>query len=253
MKALLIMFCIGLTASLRADGPTYSVSSAGAFKPAVETLVCIRHGEKPLEGLGQLTCQGLNRALALPRVLLAKFGAPQFVFAPNPAQMLYEYTNAYCYVRPLATIEPTAIYCGLPVNTLFGFSQISELEAELEQEAYQNATIYIAWEHLMLDTFAQDMVAAHGGDPAQVPFWAPNDFDTIFVIKIARAQGRQSVGFTVDQEGLNNLSEDCPQLHGTGAGPDAQTNRVGFNFTTNYPRLDLSFSLRRSRTSGESP
>jgi len=253
MKALLVMVCIGFTASVRAQGPAFSASSAEADKPAVETLVCIRHGEKPLEGLGQLTCQGLNRALALPRVLLAKYAAPQFLFAPDPAQTLYEYTNAYCYVRPLATIEPTAIYCGLPVNTQFGFSQINELEAELEKEAYQDATIYIAWEHVFLDTFAQEMVANHGGDSAQVPFWGPDDFDSIFVIKIARARGREAVAFRVDHEGLNNLSEECPQLHGAGAGPDARTNRVGLNLTTNYSRLDLSFSLMRSRASGGSP
>ena len=29
----------------------------------VETIVCIRHGEKLLLGLGQLTPRGLNRAL----------------------------------------------------------------------------------------------------------------------------------------------------------------------------------------------
>lgn len=38
---------------------------------AETTIVIIRHGEKPSAGLGQLSCQGLNRALALPQVLLA--------------------------------------------------------------------------------------------------------------------------------------------------------------------------------------
>lgn len=41
-----------------------------------ETVVLIRHGEKPVSGLGQLSCQGLNRALALPGVLMAKLGRP---------------------------------------------------------------------------------------------------------------------------------------------------------------------------------
>ncbi|HXC36205.1 MAG TPA: hypothetical protein VNV43_10045, partial [Candidatus Acidoferrales bacterium] len=79
----------------------------------VETLICIRHGEKPPGGLGQLTCRGLNRSLALPDVLLKKFGAPQFIFAPNPTQKVDP--GGYYYVRPLTTIEPTAIRCGLPV------------------------------------------------------------------------------------------------------------------------------------------
>ncbi len=35
---------------------------------AAETVIFLRHGEKPAAGLGQLSCKGLNRALALPRI-----------------------------------------------------------------------------------------------------------------------------------------------------------------------------------------
>jgi hypothetical protein len=41
-----------------------------------ETIVLIRHGEKPDSGLGQLTCKGLNRALALPALLIGRYGKP---------------------------------------------------------------------------------------------------------------------------------------------------------------------------------
>ena len=51
---------------------------------ADETIVMVRHGEKPAAGLGQLNCQGLHRSLALPRVLQQKFGTPTAIFAPNP-------------------------------------------------------------------------------------------------------------------------------------------------------------------------
>jgi hypothetical protein len=40
----------------------------------VETIVLLRHGEKPEGGLGQLNCQGFNRALALPQVIAKEFG-----------------------------------------------------------------------------------------------------------------------------------------------------------------------------------
>src|SRR5580698_4120771 len=106
MKRLLAIFCIGLTACVRADAQTNLLPSSGASTQTVETIVCIRHGEKPPGGLGQLTCRGLNRALALPEVLLKKFGMPQFIFAPNPTQKADP--GGYYYVRPLATIEPTA-------------------------------------------------------------------------------------------------------------------------------------------------
>lgn len=187
---------------------TNSVAAEGDSKAAVETLVCIRHGEKPGHGLGQLTCRGLNRALALPKVLLAKYAKPEFVFAPNPTQK--SDGGKYYYVRPLMTIEPTAIRCGLPVNTKFGAGDIKGLEEELEKKTYQNATVYIAWEHSLLDNFAKEMVKKYSGDPAQVPAWPGSDYDTIFVIKIKRDAGKETVAFSIDHEGLNNLSDDCP-------------------------------------------
>jgi hypothetical protein len=176
---------------------------------SVETIVCLRHGEKPSGGLGQLSCRGLNRALALPKVLLEKYGAPQFVFAPNPAEKIDGHA-AYHYIRPLMTIEPTAIRCGLPVNTQFGFTEIAGLENELQRKKYQNATVFVAWEHVLLDTFVKDMLKANGASPDQVPAWPGSDFDSIFLIKITRSETGQSARFSIDHEGLNDLSDNCP-------------------------------------------
>jgi len=209
MQKLLFLLFIGFTVFVRADGPTHAAYSTEVAKPNVETLVCIRHGEKPPGGLGQLTCRGLNRALALPDVLLAKYGKPQFVFVPNPTQKV-DGDGGYYYVRPLATIEPTAIRCGLPVNTEFGYREIEELERELRKPTYQNATVFIVWEHIMLHDFAKALVKHHGGDPAQVPSWPKDDYDTIFVFKITKDAGKESFAFSVDHEGLNNLSDTCP-------------------------------------------
>ena len=78
--------------------------------------VLVRHGEKPDKGLGQLDCQGLNRALALPPVIAKTFGRPSAIFAPDPSRQKQDDGVSYDYVRPLATIEPTAIFFGLPVN-----------------------------------------------------------------------------------------------------------------------------------------
>jgi len=158
---------------------------------------------------GWATCRGLNRALALPNVLLEKYGKPQFIFAPNPNQKV-DTKDGYYYVRPLATIEPTAIRCGLPVNTKFGYREIKGLEKELRKPAYPNATVFIAWEHDLLDDFARKLVKHHGSDPAQVPSWPDGDYDTIFVFKITKDAGWESFAFTIDHEGLNNLSDTCP-------------------------------------------
>jgi hypothetical protein len=206
MKILLGILVIGLACSVRGDEPASPQTSG----PTVETIVCIRHGEKPAGGLGQLNCRGLNRALALPKVLLGKYGTPQFVFAPNPTQKVDGKNRGYYYyIRPLMTIEPTAIRCGLPVNTEFGFREIVGLEKELEKPEYQSATIFVAWEHGLLDEFVKKFLKAHG-NPAQVPEWPSKDFDTIFLLKVTHSGGSDTVSFTIDHEGLDNLSDDCP-------------------------------------------
>ena len=210
MKILFVTLLVGLSISVRVDAQTNLAPAVGMTGTNVETIVCIRHGEKPLGGLGQLTCRGLNRALALPDVLLAKYGTPEFIFAPNPTQKVDDRGGDYYYVRPLITIEPTAIRCGLPVNTEFGFKQIKGLQDELEKPKYWNATVFIAWEHLNLDKFVKHLVKADGGNSDQVPIWPEKDYDSIFLIKITHSDGHESVAFSIDHEGLNNLSDDCP-------------------------------------------
>jgi hypothetical protein len=211
MKILTAVFVAAILASVHADGQTNQppATNTSSSTPTVETIVCLRHGEKPKAGLGQLTCRGLNRALALPDVLLAKYGTPQFVFAPNPTQKVDQ--GNYYYVRPLVTIEPTAIRCGLPIDTQFGFRDIQGLENELGKPEYQSATVFVAWEHGLLDQFVKNLLQDHGGNPTQVPAWPGNDYDTIFLVKITHSGKDTSVTFTIDHEDLNNLSDNCPQ------------------------------------------
>ena len=169
----------------------------------VETIICIRHGEKPPAGLGQLSPKGLQRSLALPDVLLKKFGTPQFIFAPDPAQMNEDNGIPHSYVRPLATIEPTAIRCGLPVNAQIGYKDIDALETELTQAKYRSAVIFVAWEHIYLEKFVRQLVKRLGGDADSVPKWPEKDYDSIYIIRITDGK---TVSFSVDQEGLDNAA-----------------------------------------------
>lgn len=186
-------------------------AAGSAEKPATETIVMVRHGEKPAEGLGQLNCQGLNRALALPKVLLAKFGPPAAIFAPNPGIKKKDYGVEYAYIRPLATIEPTAIRVGLPVNTQWSFDDIEPLKAALTAAELKRATVFVAWEHHLLAKAARELLTSLGGDAKAVPAWAGDDFDSIYVIRLSEeADGQKTVSFAVDKQGLNNLSTTCP-------------------------------------------
>jgi len=209
MKKYLFSLLACIAMCVYGEDSTNVVSATGQPESTTETIICIRHGEKPHGGLGQLTVRGLNRALALPKVLLSKYGKPQYIFAPNPTEKV-DGKPGYYYVRPLATIEPTAIQCGLPVNTQFGFTQIKELENELNQTNYQNATVFIAWEHGLLDNFAKNMVRDNGGDTNAVPVWNGNEYDMIFVFKLKAINGKKEFSFTVEHEGLNNLSDVYP-------------------------------------------
>lgn len=178
---------------------------------AQETIVAVRHAEKPAGGLGQLTCKGLNRALALPQVLPSRYGRPAAIYAPDPAIQVNDGSrNSYSYVRPLITIEPTAIFLGLPVNAEIGFTDIAKLQSEVTAPVYANALVFVAWEHLKLNDFAVRMLKTYGGDPSLVPDWPNDDYDRIYVFKIALDHGKRKLTFKVDHEGLNgSLSDTC--------------------------------------------
>jgi len=120
---------------------------------AQETIVAIRHAEKPPASLGQLTCRGLNRALALAQVLIPRYGRPDRIYAPDPGTRIGRLGNlSYSYVRPLMTIEPIAIQLEMPVNALIGFKNVGQLRKELVASENENSVIYLAWEHAYLNT-----------------------------------------------------------------------------------------------------
>ena len=189
---------------------TLSPRDVAAENVATQVIVLLRHGEKPALGLGQLACQGLNRALALPAVIEKRFGRPDAVFAPDPAQAVTE-NGQFSYVRPLATIEPTAVVFGLPVDASIGVFNVDALRYKLESPAYWNALLLVAWEGNEIPRLARLLVADHGGDPAVVPNWKGNDdFDSMYVVRITRTAGGATVAFKQLLEGLDGQPTACP-------------------------------------------
>ena len=175
-----------------------------------ETIVVLRHGDKPPGGLCQISCMGLNGSLALPKVLIGRFGRASAIFAPNPAVQMRENSlsaKMYSYVRPLATIEPTAIELGLPVNTQLGFRDIAGLQSVVTAPEFANGTVFIAWEHKYAYDFARQMLRSSGMDPSVVPGWPSDDFETLYVFHLRRTSGSSSptMTFSVEKEGLSGL------------------------------------------------
>jgi len=173
------------------------------------SIIIVRHGEKTALGLGQLSCRGLNRSLALAPVLLSRYGNPVAIYAPNPAVKKIDKGVSYAYVRPLATIEPLAIRAGLPVNIDFGMADITQLaEALLAQT---EGTQVVAWEHHFAEKLAKHLLTALGDNPIEVPNWSDTDFDSIYVVHVTGSGKNRHASFAHENEGLNDLSDNCGQ------------------------------------------
>jgi regulation of enolase protein 1 (concanavalin A-like superfamily) len=196
-------------ASTLATATFAATAVAAATGTTTETIVFLRHGEKPAGGYGQLTCQGLQRALALPPVLTTAYGTPQYIFASNPATKVSDTAGSFYYVRPLATIEPTAIRLGLPVNTRYGYNDIAGLQSELVSTTYSSSTVFVAWEHLYLQKVVQNIMNAYGAG-VTVPAWPSDDYDSLYVVRITSTNGVVAAQFEHAFEGLNNLPTTCP-------------------------------------------
>jgi hypothetical protein len=206
--------CLLLAASVgtaRGDGPPPATTRPAADGGGTETIVFLRHGEKPAAGLGQLSPKGLNRAIALSKVLPGKFGRPDFLFAPDPAKEKKDGGKAYCYVRPLLTIEPTAVALEMPVDTVFGYSETDQLTKELSDPKYAHSVVFVAWEHTMAKDAAVALVRQFGGDATSVPAWPSKDYDSLYVVRITRAPGAAgTAAFQLDHEGLDGQSASMP-------------------------------------------
>jgi hypothetical protein len=195
-------------------GPSRLLAAPTPY-PGGETIVMIRHAEKPPAGLGQLSCRGLNRALALAPLLIGRYGKPDAIYAPNPTVEVQEGRLGphYSYVRPLATIEPTAIRLGMPVNTQIGYAQVGELQKALLQPVYAHSLIFVAWEHDHLYSFAKQLLQAYGEGASILPPWPGWDYGTIYVFHITRPQnnGQPHVTLSIQQENLGGrLTNTCP-------------------------------------------
>lgn len=178
-----------------------------------QTLVFLRHAEKPGEGLGQLNCQGLNRALDLATLLPEKFGPADYVFAANPSREVEEGSNdnAYSYIRPMMTISPSAIKLGLPVNIDFGANDTGDLADELLQDKYRNATVYTAWSHGYLPELINTVAGKALGEKRTITDdWDGEDFDSLYVLTLTWHDGKASLLSRNYKQGLDNGDLACP-------------------------------------------
>lgn len=178
----------------------------------IETLVFVRHGEKPGKGLGLLNCKGLNRSLKLPDFFADNFPPADYIFAPNPSLKTTEIHGdgqRYDYIRPLLTIGPTAVKMGVPVNTQLPYNDPGLLADTLLESKYHNAIVYLCWEHMDIVEFTTAMLRRFGKDE-KVPVWDNNDYDMVFVFTIDWNVDPPVLNVKTKTQNPGPLEENCP-------------------------------------------
>jgi hypothetical protein len=169
-----------------------SCSSARGPSPGDDlTVVLFRHAEKPKKG-DNLTCQGLNRSLALPAVLNARFGLPEATYVPS---MVTGDNTAHS--RMFQTMIPFAAKYNLPLTTKFAEDQTGQLANEV---LTRKGVVMIVWEHKLIP----DIARALGIRDTDLR-WPGDDYDSIWIITFKHGVAH----LERSAEGLNP-AEACP-------------------------------------------
>ncbi len=147
-------------------------------------IILIRHGEKSADG-DNLNCQGLNRSMQLPKVLIGKFGVPARIYVPtlNPGK-------STSHARMFQTISPLAIKYNLDINAKYEVDDYSTLAKDIET---RTGTIFVVWEHKTMD----NIIRALGVKNKDLR-WPDDDFDSIWIITYKNGKAV----LTMDKEGL---------------------------------------------------
>jgi hypothetical protein len=175
MKRIVLILIISFTAG----GVAYC-QSAGNLK-----LVFIRHAEKPIKG-DNLTCQGVNRAMQLPKILYAKFGIPAYTYVPKLG--LGDTTK---HARMFQTVMPLAAKYNLVINTSHAEKDSIAMAADLKSK---KGTILIVWEHKAIAPIIRSL-----GIIAPNLKWPDDDFDSIWIVTFPKGVAT----LTKDKEGIH--------------------------------------------------
>ncbi len=164
-----------------------------------DTVVIIRHGEKPAKG-DNLCPKGLNRALALPAVLSKKFSIPMYTYVPaiKTGQGATETSD----VRMFQTVTPFAVQYNLTVNSAYKKSDIKGITKDVLSNLKKDnpGIILLVWEHKNIQPIAVAMGISNA------PQWDDCDFDGIWIITHA---GKKSAQLFKASEGLNGVGGAC--------------------------------------------
>jgi hypothetical protein len=152
-------------------------------------VIIIRHGEKD-EVSGNLSCQGLHRAMLLPPVLNRKFGRPAYIYVPTVTS-----GKSTGHARMFQTVTPLAVQDSLPVNSKYVETDDDEVAADVMK---RTGLVLLVWEHDNIPKIARAL-GVRGKDLK----WSGSDFDSIWIITyVVDSKGKLKATLTTDSEGL---------------------------------------------------
>ncbi|RWY51206.1 histidine phosphatase family protein [Mucilaginibacter gilvus] len=183
MKYLLKILCLLITFSF------FYIGFTRAQTPDLKVIL-IRHAEKPLKG-DNLTCQGYNRSLKLPAVLVGKFGIPAYTYVPSLG--VGEVTK---HARMFETIVPLAVKYNLTINSARVEKDTAGVAADIKTKA---GTILVAWNHKTIAAIVRAL-----GVKDNNLLWPDDDYDTIWIVTFQNG----TANLTRDKENINP-GKDC--------------------------------------------
>lgn len=169
---LLLIFCLHITASAQ--------TNTGDVK-----IIFIRHAEKPPVG-DNLTCQGINRSMLLPAMLVTRFGIPNYTYVPSLGL-----GNATKHARMFQTVIPLAAKYNLTINTSHGEKDWPGMAADLKSD---EGLVLVVWEHKNIIPIVRMLGVNTDGLK-----WTDNDYDSIWIVTIHNG----TAILTKEKEGLN--------------------------------------------------
>ena len=214
------------TKSCTNQKPTsFTIDPPPGFNPYTnQTVYFVRHVEAhptPSFEDGNYVCQGQWRALGSPDTLLKAMGgtAPDYVYGPDPENLIDCGGAACSYIRATLTVAPFAMKNGLPLTlSEFGWNDGMDLALALfdRDSPYfprdDGKTILVGWEHDHIVLAVQDLVGTLYNDPDAVgnlPTWPFNDYDSIWKLSTDNS-GKLTFSNTCEHIPSASLPTTCP-------------------------------------------
>jgi hypothetical protein len=164
----------------------------------IRRVVIVRHGEKPGTG-DNLSCEGLNRALALPDVLDSLFGKPDYAYVPK-----IHTGKSTSNARMFQTITPFAVRYNLTVDSKYKETDTAAVAADILKK---KGTIVLVWEHGNIPGVARNL-----GIKKKDLHWDGSDFDSIWIIDFVNNNGNWTPRLKKGKEHIHP-SHNCPEVN----------------------------------------